>query len=42
MEGEQAFLQALKASRQFRIDGELLTLFDANNQPLAGFQAIAL
>lgn len=42
MEGEQAFLQALKATSRFRIDGELLTLFDDNNQPLAGFQAIAL
>lgn len=42
MEGEQAFLQALKAATSFRIDGELLTLFDDNNQPLAGFQAIAL
>lgn len=42
MKGEQAFLQALKAAQSFRIDGELLTLFDDNNQPLAGFQAIAL
>lgn len=42
MEGEQAFLQALKAVSGFRIDGELLTLFDDDNQPLAGFQAIAL
>ena len=42
MEGEQAFLQALKAASGYRIDGELLTLFDDNNQPLAGFQAIAL
>lgn len=42
MEGEQAFLQALKAVSGFRIDGELLTLFDDNDQPLAGFQAIAL
>ena len=42
MAGEQAFLQALKAASSFRIDGELLTLFDDNNQPLAGFQAIAL
>ena len=42
MEGEQAFLQALKATSRFRIDGELLPLFDDNNQPLAGFQAIAL
>jgi len=39
---EQAFLQALKAASGLRIDGELLTLFDDNNQPLAGFQAIAL
>ena len=42
MTGEQAFLQALKATNGFRIDGELLTLFDDNNQSLAGFQAIAL
>ena len=42
MEGEQAFLQALKAASGYRIDGELLTLFDDNDQPLAGFQAIAL
>ena len=42
MAREQAFLQALKAASGLRIDGELLTLFDDNNQPLAGFQAIAL
>ena len=42
MEGEQAFLQALKAASGYRIDGELLTLFDDNDQPLVGFQAIVL
>ncbi|MCK0154046.1 META domain-containing protein [Alcanivorax sp. S6407] len=42
METEQAFHQALSNSNRYRIDGELLTLFDEEDQAVASFQALYL
>ncbi len=42
LETEQAFYQALGNSDHYRIDGELLTLFDEENSPVASFQAVYL
>lgn len=39
---ENRYLDALKASDHFRIDGELLTLFDKDDEAVASFQAIYL
>ena len=39
---EGRYLDALKASDHFRIDGELLTLFDKDDEAVASFQAIYL
>ncbi len=39
---ESRYLDALKASDHFRIDGELLTLFDKDDEAVASFQAIYL
>ena len=42
LETEQAFFQALASSDHYRIDGELLTLFDKDDQAVASFQALFL
>ena len=42
METEQAFHQALTHSDHYRIDGELLTLFDEEDKAVASFQAVYL
>lgn len=42
LETEQAFHQALGRSDHYRIDGELLTLFDSEDKPVASFQAVYL
>ena len=39
---ESRYLDALKTSDHFRIDGELLTLFDKDDEAVASFQAIYL
>ena len=39
---ENRYLDALKASDHFRIDGELLTLFDKDDEAVASFQSIYL
>ena len=42
LETEQAFFAALGNSDHYRIDGELLTLFDSENQAVASFMAVYL
>lgn len=42
LETEQHYMDALASSHRYRLDGELLTLFDEDDQPVAGFQAIHL
>lgn len=42
LELEQLFHQALNQTDHYRIDGELLTLFDDKDQPVASFQAVYL
>ena len=42
LDTEQAFYRALEQSTRYRIDGELLTLFGDDEQPLASFQALYL
>lgn len=39
---EQAFHQALADTDHYRIDGQLLTLFDSEDQPVASFMAVYL
>ena len=40
MNTESGMMDALKHTRRYRVEGELLTLFDAEDQAVASFQAI--
>ncbi|MCG8394980.1 MAG: META domain-containing protein [Pseudomonadales bacterium] len=42
LETEQHYLEALETGTRYRIDGELLTLFDDDDKPVASFQAVYL
>jgi heat shock protein HslJ len=42
MEQEMAYLQALEKAATFKIEGEMLTLFDAQGLILATYQAMSL
>ncbi|MZR64288.1 META domain-containing protein [Alcanivorax sp. DP30] len=42
LETEQAFHEALNQTDHYRIEGELLTLFDDKGEPVASFQALYL